>query len=242
MFSPLSPFRNLPVQLERRQAFFLDGIRHAAEIADYSFNRLSKNLDALSHANQNKEDPPEIYSPYFLDAWAFVDSIYRLIGLWKLQPHAETLPEEYSASNIEQIFSSIIAVRNISDHIAQRADQVISSKSTSLGILSWITLVEDDPPAFATYTIRPGIVGQEIHTQLHSPIGEVRGISRSMSITLRAGPHSSDLSNAYFAFIDLMNYAEDSLTQNLSNHAGLHSNGADMLISAMLSSKAKNSI
>lgn len=72
MIKPDSPLKRLPVALGADQAFFVDGMRHAAEICEVSYKRLTANLAQLSKASE-EEKLPTSYAEYFLDAWAFVE-------------------------------------------------------------------------------------------------------------------------------------------------------------------------
>lgn len=237
MFAFDSPFRNLPRQLDRRQAFFLDGMRHAAEISEISFRQLSLDLESLSRCESKRGAPDETFAKYFLNAWAFVDSVHRFVGLWKNQPQADSLPVQFSGDAINEAFRPLLNVRDVCDHLAARADQVISRGSTALGVLSWITILEDHPQKVGTYTIRPGIVGDVVNEQFNAPPGgkELRGISKSVNIQLRAGPHTANLSDSYFALVNLISYAEHALSEQFDAHQiNGQSNGADMLISALL--------
>jgi len=134
MISPDSPFKNIPQNLDRKQAFFLDGIRHAAEICDLSYKRLTAGLHDLGLKPQGATTETT-YAPYFLDAWAFVDAADRLRCLWESQPNASSIPEPFAPAILRSELGSIRKVRNLADHIAQRADQVVSLNAAALGLL-----------------------------------------------------------------------------------------------------------
>ena len=157
MFFPKSPFLNFPSNLDRRQAFYLDGIRHAAEIIELSFSRLSDNLTALVR-DVSESKRPNSYAIYYLDAWAFVDAVDRLIALWKLQPNADLIPYLWSPIKLTDELKVIREIRNVSDHIAQRADQIISSNTAALGELSWVTVLSESPLEIKSCLIRPGFL------------------------------------------------------------------------------------
>lgn len=149
MFNADSPFLNIPDNLDRKQAFYIDAIRHAFEIIDYSFLRLTINLNELTIKHESESLRPNNYALYYLDAWAFVDALDRLLALWKLQPNAETIPDPWNPDSLKANMLNIRNIRNVSDHLAQKADQIISSNSTALGELSWITVIKIDPPITA---------------------------------------------------------------------------------------------
>ena len=234
MLSPFSPFRNIPFCLDPRQAFFLDGMRHAIEIADLSFKRLSKELEHISILSRKEGLPNETFAKFFLDAWAFVDALYRFIGLWKLQPASSSLPNQYSSYKIAEKFKSITNVRNVSDHLAQKADQVLASKTTALGVLTWITILDYQPLTFGTFLIAPGIIAPTMKEKLETLTGETNVTSRVINIQLRAGPHKANLSEAYHFLEELVSFAERSLSENLSKYGHPPSFGADVFMSALL--------
>ena len=234
MLSPHSPFRNIPFNIDRRQAFFLDGMRHAIEIADLSFKRLRNELEYISILSREKRLPNDTFAKFFLDAWAFVDSLYRFIGLWKLQPASSSLPIQYSTSKIAEKFKSIADIRNVSDHLAQKSDQVLASKTASLGVLTWIAFLEDQPLTVGTFLIAPGVIAPTIKETLETSVGKRDAFSRVINIQLRAGQHKANLSEAYYFLKEIVSFAEKSLSENISKHDHLPSCGADVFISALL--------
>ncbi|MGP2435599.1 hypothetical protein ACTUQ0_15440, partial [Listeria monocytogenes] len=72
-----SPLLNIPVALEKRQAIFLDGLRHHAQIAIYAYIRLCHALSELSDTHISEEKNHCEFTHIFLDTWAFIESIDR---------------------------------------------------------------------------------------------------------------------------------------------------------------------
>ena len=210
MFKPDSPFLNLPANLDRRQAFYLDGIRHAFEIIEYAFSRLTNGLSDLGK-NYSETNRPNSYAPYYLDAWAFVDALDRLLALWKLQPEAKTIPEPWSPDKLKESMKHIRKIRNVSDHLAQRADEIISSNSTALGELSWITVLSIDPPEMKSCFIRPGFLPRSVKFQMNIPKKNLFIINATGNVLLKAHTDTANLSEAYQQVVDLAEYAEASL-------------------------------
>lgn len=210
MFKPDSPFLNLPANLDRRQAFYLDGIRHAFEIIEYAFSRLTSGLSDLGK-NYSEINRPNSYAPYYLDAWAFVDALDRLLALWKLQPEAKTIPDPWSPDKLKVSMEDIRNIRNVSDHLAQRADQLISSNSTALGELSWITVLSIDPPEMKSCLIRPGFLPKTVQLQMNIPKNNFFIKNSSGNILLKAHTYIANLSEAYQQVVSLAEYAEASL-------------------------------
>src|SRR6266571_8401258 len=74
-----SPFRRLPANLVPKTAQFCDGMRYAAEMADFAYEQLNTCLKPLS--NGPSENPIVSASPAFLFAWSIIDSVHRFRGL-----------------------------------------------------------------------------------------------------------------------------------------------------------------
>jgi len=193
-----------------RQAFFLDGLRHAFEIAELAFGRLAAGLPALLDA-QSKSALPESFAPYYLDAWAFVDAVDRLQALWKLQPGVEGIPEPFSPARIENDFKDIRKIRNVSDHLAQKAEQIVSLKGSALGELSWVTVYSLEPPVMKSAFIRPGFLPASINLQLNIPKEKLHIYGSVANILLKAANHVADLSFAHSRLVSLAHFAESSL-------------------------------
>jgi hypothetical protein len=168
VFKPDSPILNFPANLDRRAAFFLDGMRHAFEISHLALNRLAANLSDLAVADTEGRRPTK-YTEYFLDAWAFVDAIDRLRILWKLQPNAHTIPAGWSPAELDQELQALRDIRNVSDHLAQRAEHVMAAGTAALGELSWVHVTSIDPPVMKSYFVRPGFLPPSVNFQLNVP-------------------------------------------------------------------------
>lgn len=239
MFSKNSPFLSFPSNLDQRQAFYIDGIRHAVEIIELAFSRLSTALTTLAQ-NYSETNRPNSYSNYYLDAWAFVDALDRLLALWKLQPKAETIPHQWSPSKLSKDLHQIRNIRNVSDHLAQRADQIISSNTAALGELSWVTVLGYEPPIMKSCLIRPGFLPQSITLQLNIPKEKIFIKNSSGNIQLKAHIHTANLSNAYAQIIDLVRYAETSLKVAFQSNNSNKPIGADLFAICDLDFSSQN--
>jgi len=211
MFKPDSPILDFPANLDRRQAFFLDGMRHAFEIGHLAFDRLTTNLANLAKSDA-EGNRPKGYAKYYLDAWAFVDAIDRLLALWKLQPNAPTIPHEWSPVKLQEEFSAIRDIRNVSDHLAQRAEQVISSGTAALGELSWVNVTSLEPPIMKSYLIRPGFLPPSVKDKLNIPEKEITVVNSSANVLLKAHTYTANLSAAFVRMVALARYVEFSVT------------------------------
>lgn len=239
MFKPDSPFLNLPANLDRKQAFYLDGIRHAFEIIEYAFSRLSSGLSELGR-NYSETNRPNGYASYYLDAWAFVDALDRLVALWKLQPAANTIPDPWKPDKLKERMRHIRDIRNVSDHLAQRADQIISKNSTALGELSWITVIRLEPPEMKSCFIRPGVLPPAVKFQMNIPNQNLFFINGAGNILLKAHTYTANLSEAYQQVIELAAYAEARLKSAFRTQGASKPIGGDLFAICDLDFSGKN--
>ncbi len=210
MFAENSPFLNIPAALDRKQAVFLDGIRHATQIVDLSYKRLCQTLTALTVDRSNSIKSPN-FTHAFLDAWAFVDSADRFRSLWEMQPGIQTITESYSPAIVRAQLQSIREVRNVSAHIAQQIEQIVSLNRSVLGSISWIALLSEDPLEIRTFSIRPGVMFGNVDFQFTIPKGALSIGSGVGYISLAAGKHEANLSEAYKVVLSVVRFAEATL-------------------------------
>lgn len=210
MLSDNSPFLNLPIGLDQKQAIFLDGMRHAVQIIDFSYMRLCQALTRQA-LNRPRAYAESQFTHVFLDAWAFVDAVDRFRSLWEMQPNAERLPKEYSPSSIRSQLQTIRDTRNVSAHIAQKIDQIVSLNASALGAINWITLLSKRPLKVNTYFIRPGIMKGRSMAQFAMPQGKITFRHGSACISLAAGKHYANLSEAHRIVGSIVRFAESTL-------------------------------
>jgi hypothetical protein len=118
-----TPLKRLPRELDPKQALFLDGIRHATELAEMAYARLVDRLTDLALAGKSDDNPLALTEPY-LYAWAVVDSVDRLRGLLRLMPGLAEGPDAGPWGQLRAETEVIRDLRNVSDHLAQRVDYV----------------------------------------------------------------------------------------------------------------------
>lgn len=152
-----SMLRRIPVNIDPKHALFLDGIRHAVEIMDVAFGRLR---DALTHLALHPPAPHEIpnFSAHiFLDAWSFVDAVDRFRMLYMQMPGMKFGPAMVGIQPLRKVTQAFRDLRNVADHLAQRADFVVSRNGAALGELTWLTGFQLQPEVIAWHcTLRPG--------------------------------------------------------------------------------------
>lgn len=214
-----SPLINIPTALDAKQAIFLDGLRHAAQIADLAYRRLCSSLkEQAIHSGADRAS--NSFVPIFLDAWAFIDAADRFRLLWELQPNSVSLPDQFSPAKVREGMNGVRNLRNVSDHIAQKIDQIISLNSSVLGSVSWISLVSESPLSVKTCFIRPGIMTRAASGQFAIPTDKFKFINGSGCITMAAGKHGALLDDAYQQICSIVDYAERHLDKIFAKSPG----------------------
>lgn len=188
-----SVLRRIPVNFEGKKAFFLDGIRHAVEILDVTYSRLR---DALTHLALNppaSNDIPDIFARVFIDAWGFVDAVNRFSMMYTQMPGIKFGNAKGSIPPLREFTQKFRKLRNIMDHLASKADYVISRNGGAWGELTWLTGAELQPEVIAWHcTIRPGTL-QKKPSMPTDPIISTLDWP-TYSIRLSAGEHEGNLS------------------------------------------------
>ena len=232
MISEDSLLRRLPILLNKKQALFLDGIRHASELSHYAYVRLAESLAEIAVDARYQQEGGSFTHP-FLDAWAVVDGIDRLRSLLKLMPGLKFAPVQPGETTFFERTQPIRDLRNVADHLAQRADYVIARNGTALGILSWITPLGDDNKRARSSVILPGTL-PEFSQPFVQPVGQK--IERpSDQIVLAAGEYSASLSDVIRDSARMVNRLEETLANYLAESGhNTESRGSDVLISVDL--------
>ena len=158
MISKDSILRRVPVAIEPKQALFIDGIRHSVEIIEFAYSRLCNTLTQLALQPPTSESLPEVSTIAFLDAWAIVDAIDRFRMLYQQMPGISFGAPEDGVKTLTEVTQPFRDLRNVADHLAQRADFVVANGGAALGVLSWMTGFKINPLTLWFCTLRPGTI------------------------------------------------------------------------------------
>lgn len=211
MIGENSILKRLPINMDRKQVFFLDGIRHAAEMAEFSHQHLLRVLLGIS-TGDGRPGSDEMTSA-FLFAWSIVDAVDRFRALWKLQPNAGTLPAAFNGPCVERQLGVLRKARNVADHLAERADYVIARNGTALGTLSWVFRRSPEEGPTKAFVLLPGSF-REASLTLPQPQGE---ISLPVGfVQLKAGEHVVNLSDSYKVLSGVIEFVELTLPRMFS--------------------------
>lgn len=198
MLTENSILSRLPPGLDPKQLVFLDGIRHAAEIIGLAYFRLESDLTSLVLNSKECAHPPNhTYIAAFMDAWALVDAVDRFRLLWKMLPGFPFSQEgESKQKEFEKITQPFRDLRNVTDHLAQRADYVGVSGNPVLGLLTWITYPDGAASHGYTCLLAPGTTKRS-NWRLVNPAegGYFSSPLHAGAIHLAAGDHRANLSS-----------------------------------------------
>jgi len=153
-----SILRRIPAAVDPKQALFVDGIRHAAEIMDLAYGRLRETLTGIALDPPTSANLQKIAPHAFLDAWAMVDSIDRFRMLYLQMPGIKFGPPTPGIEPLKTVTQPFRDLRNVADHLSQRADFVVAHGGAALGTLTWLTGFKLDPAAIWFCTLRPGTI------------------------------------------------------------------------------------
>lgn len=188
-----SVLRQIPVNVDPKQALFLDGIRHSVEIMDLAYGRLRDGLTHLALHPPAPDELPDLSAHAFLDAWSFVDAIDRFRMMYTQMPGIKFGAAKVGIPPLQDILQEFRYLRNVADHLAQRADFVLSRNGTALGELNWLTGVQLQPEVIAWHcTLHPGTLQSAPSTQTNPIVSTLDWPTDS--IRLSAGGYEGNLS------------------------------------------------
>lgn len=234
MISEDSILRRLPSQIDRKQLLFLDGMRHAAEIVCLAYSRLQLSLTKIAHDDDASQSKKDITSSY-LDAWAIVDAVDRFRLLWRLAPGREDSDSD-NTTGFEEQAKAIKNLRDVSDHLAQRADYIVAQNATALGILGWFTATKEDGSQGVICTLAPGTIQKGSHPVVN-PGGRSGEFPTSM-IQLSAGEYTACLSDVLPHMEKIIKGIEESISEFLRKN-GLEGQqaGSDVVLKMSVNTK-----
>lgn len=188
-----SVLRRIPVNLDSKKALFLDGIRHAVEIMDVTYGRLRNALTELALHPPASNELPDVSAHAFLDAWGFIDAVDRFRMLYTQMPGIKFGATKVDIPPLREVTQEFRNLRNVADHLAQRADLVVSRNGAALGELTWLTGAQLQPEVIAWHcTLRPGTLRSVPPTQTDPVVSTLDWPTDS--IRLSAGGYEGNLS------------------------------------------------
>lgn len=220
-----SPLLNLPSGLDRKQRYFLEGIRLSIQLVDTSYRRLSSTI----------RDLPENARPAFgtvpqllLDAWGQVDATFRLRGL------VEHMPRYRKKAPSKQVYlratANVETLRNSMQHLNTDIDTLLSLDVPIMGALTWLRPCAGGNGTFLLESAIPGAIAGSSPGSLVQLPSEVP--TEVSCVTLWAAGTSADLTAIHTATARLATALEGSLAKRFASHP---TDAADLLVGMELS-------
>ena len=195
MLNEDSILRQVPTAVNPKQALFIDGIRHAIEIIDLAYGRLRDTLTRMALNPPSSSELPKISAQAFLDAWAMIDAVDRFRMLYLHMPGISFSPPKAGIETLQEALKPFRNLRNVADHLAQKADFIISRGGNAFGTLSWLTGFKIDPLTAWYCTLRPGTVSMQPELRKEPLVSTLDWPTDK--ITLVAGGYKGNLSSVH---------------------------------------------
>ncbi len=200
----------IPVQLNVRQAFLIDGIRISLEMIEEELDVLEQKLLIFS----TQEAKPKI-SSLFTSVWNIVDSTARLKRLLEA---IGIFPVELA---MQAFFDEILLIRHTFQHLDERIDELFTNKGNSLlGQLSWVYFASDDDVKM--FLVKSGIdhknnaQGVLLFSLLDCNVG-INWLR--LTAYKRTGKKAFDTTEIHFdSFIENMNILVESIEEKLQKN------------------------
>lgn len=232
-----SPFRRVPIQTNRKQILFYDGIRYSVEMADLAHLRLRETLYEIA-LNTTAATAPEAdsfdHAAAVLDAWSIVDLIHRLRDLLYQAPGIKQNSPALHLFTRKTV--DIETLRNAVQHLNQQIHQMVAENLPVWGALSWISMPDPEFKSVYSCTLVAG-TWFERREPLVSPLGKTLSPPVDM-ITLEASGCSVCLSDVMRSVEALVRSLEVILSEQFKDQPYF---GRDSLICAEIGFAQKSS-
>lgn len=210
-----SPLRRIPINVSPKQAVFLDGIRHSIEVMDIGFGRLRNGLTKAALEPLHPPELPLVGAGLFLDAWAVVDAIDRFRQFYLRFPGMQHSAVPDQIPPLSKTLQNFRDLRNVGDHVVDRADAVVAKGGAALGELTWLTGAQVLPEVVAWHCVlRPGTLRSQpvlpstpIETTLDWPTDY---------ICIKAGGYQGNLSQVRIHIAGRIRHLESQLDKSFS--------------------------
>ncbi|MFC1944515.1 hypothetical protein ACFLX5_03360 [Chloroflexota bacterium] len=222
--SPDSPLKNLPSGMPRKQILFLDAIRYSIEMAALAYSRLCSTLLEITITYGNAElDRSSSFISSFQDAWATVDSVYRLRTLLQRAPKfKQNMPGLQLFYRHTEVIDDL---RNSIQHLGTEIEAILDKDIPALGILRWFALSDPERRSGLSCIMLSGSIFSGQHDMVN-PLGRTIDLPVEL-VTLTVSEYTVCLSDIMKDVLRLTNGIERSLEGQV---LGMPLAGADVLI------------
>lgn len=198
-----SILRRLPPGLNGHQLIALDVVSNARDIISLTGQRLTSTLTWIA---LEKEVDSVAIALAFADAWSIVDAVDRIRSMVRLlAKHLHPTFKEAEA-RFDKATQSVRELRNLTDHLPQRIDSVLSSNMPALGRLSWVTVTSVETALLCT--LDPGTIRTKRKSVALPTVGGRSVVVPTGAIQLSAGNSNAWLDEAAVAVHSLVGLVE----------------------------------
>ncbi len=222
MLTKNTVFRRLPVNLDRVELRFLEGIRFGIETADLSFRRLCNLLLEVTQLAASRSDIPEgVYPAAIADAWAAVDSMHRLKELLERTPGLKLQTPEVVL--FLRAAKELNDLRNSFHHARADFYRLPLHETAIWGVLTWCAPIGDH---IAVLGLVPGTIIEGYYPALN-PLSQVVQPPLDL-VTIKAFAKTAQLSDLHRKMARLAAHLESEVADRI---AGMDGSRCDMLVS-----------
>lgn len=230
---PDSPLRKIPIALDRKQAFFIEGIRVSLEMIALAHERLQRAL--LSITNRTLANLPmeqDKLTSAVLDAWSVVDSVHRLCALVEHFPNLQHRSRVPAIRDLFEANKAINDLRNTVQHLPGHIHEMAATPTWSVwGALAWcVPSPTDNEGIIQCGMYFCGRMEPGVKPPFVNPIGKkiLRPVGQ---ITLTQSPASVGLSDIYEIVARFTTTIENALAATFDGKPELHTTfAADVLV------------
>jgi hypothetical protein len=172
ILGPDSRLRRIPSALDRKTAFFIEGIRVSIEMIDLTHQRLQQALITItSMSDSGPQLPQGHFTSIITDAWVIIDCIHRLHRLITYMPHVKRKMRNPAFRNFLINGQKANEFRNTVQHLDQNINDKSAIAEWSVwGLLSW-AVPYPDQGILKSCTFMAGMM-EEVSRPLLNPMGK----------------------------------------------------------------------
>ena len=160
-----SIFNTIPINVNQRQVFLIEGIRFCVNSISLSFEKLFSEIEFIS-SNGIREESSVII---FKEAWNQIDTTYRLTNFIKAISTTWDESKIKPGGNFEYLMKTK-PFRNSFQHIDERIDEYLLTLNAPIwGNISWLKMINQD--SVQAFVISAGHPRNDFNNKLQNPLG-----------------------------------------------------------------------
>lgn len=216
-----SPLNRIPLVLDRRQVWFIDGIRYAIGMADFAYRALYRvaNEETLriagaagASAAATSPQNPDCHTEAVLSAWSMVDSINRLRELLDAMPGLKKNQPELQL--FKRKTAEFETLRNAVQHLRDEISALAAAEQHVWGALGWISIM--NPPEILRWcTLHSGVLypgwkgprGRPFSKPIDPPIDHLTLLAHGLSVSLTEAHKDLERLTGYLEHMVVESYA-----------------------------------